>query len=561
MTSLAQVFLVLALVLGSGAAHAEEFKTAEVKAAIKKMSLIPVQSGGRIKPLDTAAREMTLFLTTSRSYEGQNPLEWILDLSANPEAWMESPFVAVSDADTRKQIGLPLDARRFSPKRLMEESYLRQYAARLRAPGKKQIVANLSGGVNREDPREKELKRVLERLDLFQGLLSGYAWPLIARPDPQSPISVAEQPEHLVAKAFLTVLESYRAKDSARFVKGVDQLDYATRELFASKQGYSQFDLKLELFYNSFHPFLWGSIGLFLAALAWIFTALNFASKSRKSKTTLPKLSAVLLTTLGMGCLIAGMALRSWIAGRPPVSNMYESIIWVSFGVSVFGVILYWLQKSPLILAVSTLLSAFGLFVSDAAPAVMDPSIHPLVPVLRSNLWLTIHVLTITLGYAAFALSLGLGNVSLWHFLKGKSAKSPEILSVNQMAYRAIQWGVVLLAAGTILGGVWADYSWGRFWGWDPKEVWALIALLGYLAILHARFTGWMSSFGFAAWSVVSFMLVVMAWYGVNFVLGVGLHSYGFSTGGRGTVFAGCALQLGFVALVAAKVGAFRRLK
>ena len=91
---------------------------------------------------------------------------------------------------------------------------------------------------------------------------------------------------------------------------------------------------------------------------------------------------------------------------------------------------------------------------------------------------------------------------------------------------------MVLLAAGTILGGVWANYSWGRFWGWDPKEVWALIALLGYLAILHGRYAGWIRKFGIAAWSVIAFQGVLMAWYGVNYVLGAGLHSYGFGTGG-----------------------------
>ena len=92
--------------------------------------------------------------------------------------------------------------------------------------------------------------------------------------------------------------------------------------------------------------------------------------------------------------------------------------------------------------------------------------------------------------------------------------------------------GVILLAAGTILGGVWANESWGRFWGWDPKETWALISLLGYLALLHARFIGWVKDFGLAVGAVLCFMLIVMTWYGVNFVLGRGLHSYGFGAGG-----------------------------
>ena len=165
---------------------------------------------------------------------------------------------------------------------------------------------------------------------------------------------------------------------------------------------------------------------------------------------------------------------------------------------------------------------------------------------MRSNYWLTIHVLTITLSYAAFACSLCLGNVVLGNILwrPTHTAKSQEY---SLYMYRAMQIGVVLLAAGTILGGIWADYSWGRFWGWDPKEVWALVALLLYLAVLHGRFTGWLRGFGFAAAAVISFLGVLMAWYGVNFVLGVGLHSYGFGTGGLFWVSLYILAQLGFI--------------
>ena len=104
------------------------------------------------------------------------------------------------------------------------------------------------------------------------------------------------------------------------------------------------------------------------------------------------------------------------------------------------------------------------------------------------------------------------------------------------------------MAAGTILGGVWADYSWGRFWGWDPKETWAFIALMGYLAILHARLTGVLKDIGTLAGAVVAFSLVIMAWYGVNFVLGAGLHSYGFGAGGSEYVYAFVGAHLIFVA-------------
>jgi hypothetical protein len=121
---------------------------------------------------------------------------------------------------------------------------------------------------------------------------------------------------------------------------------------------------------------------------------------------------------------------------------------------------------------------------------------------------------------------------------------------VQFFIYRAMQIGVLLLATGTILGGVWANYSWGRFWGWDPKETWALVTLLCYLALLHGRLAGWWKGFGLAVGSVACFLSVMMSWYGVNFVLGKGLHSYGFGTGGFSYVACFAVFEVIFVAFV-----------
>ncbi|MBI4115500.1 MAG: cytochrome c biogenesis protein CcsA, partial [Candidatus Omnitrophica bacterium] len=171
-------------------------------------------------------------------------------------------------------------------------------------------------------------------------------------------------------------------------------------------------------------------------------------------------------------------------------------------------------------------------------------------PVLRSNYWLTIHVLTITLSYGAFLLAWGLGHANLISFAF-RPEKEKEHEELGGYVYRALQIGVVLLAAGTILGGVWANDSWGRFWGWDPKETWALIALFGYLAVLHARYVGWIEHFGTAVGAVVAFLGILMAWYGVNFVLAAGLHSYGFGDGGLHYVLAVVGIDLLFVSYLA----------
>lgn len=205
-------------------------------------------------------------------------------------------------------------------------------------------------------------------------------------------------------------------------------------------------------------------------------------------------------------------------------------------------------------------------FMIAANTTVLDEDFRPLQPVLRSNFWLTIHVLTIVASYAAGMLAWAIGLVGLTYYLFGqyrnpvvatnlpkglkpaagdntpdRLAKLPPepCATLANYAYRAVQVAVLLLAAGTILGGLWADVSWGRFWGWDPKEVWALISLLVYLAILHGRYAGWFNNFGMIVGTVLGATAIAMSWYGVNFVLPLvapdgmaGLHSYGSGSGG-----------------------------
>lgn len=513
-------------------------------------AMIPMHTSGRLKPLDSFARELMLHLTTSRSFQGWEPGEFLLSILATPQAWEKKPFIAVSIKDTRRQLGLNEDQTRFSPADLLQDSYLAQYAYRM-GSGKNQIVPNLSGGIIREEPREQEMKRVMDRLGIFRALVTGEAW-LIGPDASGNWKNLADTSEQMkpIRDQFIAAVDAYRAMDRGKFEAAAKQVRVAVESRVPAASAGELSKLGAEYLYNRSHPFFWGWILFMTAALFWS------ASVAIGDKARVSKWGAQLLTAAGLIALIGGISLRCYIAGRPPVSNMYESIIWVSFGVMLFGSIIYAVQRQAIIMAVATGLCCFGLIAADAAPAMMDPGIHPLVPVLRSNYWLTVHVLTITLGYAAFALTLGLGNVALWHFGRralGAPAAglTAKIATLNQLNYRAMQFGVTLLAAGTILGGIWADYSWGRFWGWDPKEVWALIALLGYVAILHTRYVAWIGQFGFAAWTVISFLLVVMAWYGVNFVLGVGLHSYGFASGGRGWVAAFCSAQMLYVGVIA----------
>lgn len=544
--------------------------------SFREMGAIPVQAGGRIKPFDSYARDLVLQITGRRTFENWDPVELVLSWLADPKAWDAKPFIMITRIDVKRQLGIVENRDRFSPKELLIDSFLAEYANSMaQSRGGLSAQATPIARTSKPDARDEELRRLFERVSVYRSIISGEAWPVIPMPEPTAwgnlalgehhgesvPAAIAALPGKPVREAYVEMFTGYMTGAKDRFENGVKAVRANVATEMKGEWNESEAShIDAELLYNRMHPFQIAWIVYLIAALLWAISIWLSAAGVTQTQATAVGLAkkftfaALPMTAIGMALHIFGMGLRCYIAGRPPVTNMYESIVWVSFGVMLFATVLWFIQKNSILFTVATALSAIGLIVSDAAPAMIDPSIHPLVPVLRSNYWLLIHVLTITLSYAAFALTLGLGNVALYFFWRGQEHDqegAKKIATLNQLSYRAMQFGVVLVAAGTILGGIWADYSWGRFWGWDPKEVWALIVLLGYIAVLHARFTGWIRPFGFAAWTVISFTLVMMAWYGVNFVLGVGLHSYGFSTGGQSTVALFVVLQLGYVAMVA----------
>lgn len=434
-----------------------------------------------------------------------------------------------------------------------------------------------------------------------------------------------------------------------------------------------------ETYFNESNPF-WKAQWVYMLATALLAACVGFMSFERRSA-----LGAIgrLLYGGGLIGLVGGIALecmgfyhRILISGWAPVTNMYETVIWVSLVAAVLGLVFEGIFRKVFAALAGSGVALLGTVLAANVP-LLDPNIKQLQPVLRSNYWLTIHVLTEVSSYGAFLLAACLGLIATCYYLTATYRRSPsftelalpmvpglpllamgivgllasngsfgsswetgdsvfylsycfaavggiltltslgsilgEIVSrltfrdrpateagsrdtvaqseisatksarptvaeirekaaanrpqfdargqamqataakikpLSNFIYRTMQVGVLLIASGTILGGVWADYSWGRFWGWDPKEVWALITLLVYLVPLHGRFAGWFNTFSLVAASVVCSMSVIMAWYGVNFVLGVGLHSYGFvEGGGQGIVSAVC---LGVLALPAA---------
>jgi cytochrome c-type biogenesis protein CcsB len=299
-----------------------------------------------------------------------------------------------------------------------------------------------------------------------------------------------------------------------------------------------------EIFYNRLDPFYWAWM-LSTAAAICLFTAFG-----RWRRVAFWLGAAALLGGLAMN--FAGLALRWRITGLAPLTGMFETVVIVAAFVAVLGLCFALRRPRPgetidlrrLSALAGAIIAAGTLALACFLPATaMRRDIAPAMPILRDNFWLVVHVATIMAGYAAAAFALVLANVALGFYLFGKyemaEGREAKVLRepaacgpLSEVVYNAMKIAVFLLAAGTILGGLWADKSWGRFWGWDPKEVWALVSLLVYLAVLHARHAGWSGRFGLALAAVLGATVILVNWYGVNFILGSGLHSYGVGTGG-----------------------------
>jgi cytochrome c-type biogenesis protein CcsB len=509
---------------------------------------LTVQKDGRKKPLDTVALETVKKLTGKNAFvdpesgRTMEPMDVLLSMWFETREWNKVPVILVNYRPLRETLGLAADQKHFSYDQLATDKFSAMMGR----------IEQQESGKQKVDltHEEREAQVVSERLRVLNEAVGPESLAVV--PHPSAPkgawVPVTEiakyygtDKEAELQNIFKALATAYVQRDPIAFGTASGQLRSFLASL--SPSVYPNFSsLQREVRYNSFHPFrkAWA---FYLAAFVWLLVTWRVRNQA--------------IYWIGVAAFVAGVAVHAWgfylrimISGRPPITNMYESVVWVSFGAALFALILELVYRPRYYLVAVAPLSVVMLLLADQFPAVLDSSIGPLVPVLRDNFWLSIHVPTITLGYAAFAVAMAVGHIALGYYVFAPEAR-PTIAKVENFVYRAMQIGVLLLAAGTILGGIWAHYAWGRFWGWDPKETWALIALVSYLIPLHGRLAGWMSNFALSVSSVVCFMAVLMAWYGVNFVLGKGLHSYGFGVGGFGYVAGFVGIELALVGLAA----------
>lgn len=519
--------------------------------AIEILEKMPVQHGGRIKPFQTFAQEAVMYITETIHFEGLSATEVVWQWMVDPVKWNAHPLIKVTHPALRDEFSVMLIKNRLSPEIILNHQPLIEQvqAAYAKQAGKETLSLE-----------EKKRLELYEKAALFRDIGEGQLPGWIAQPGKSTgawlsfqdmmhaegqPILNAFFPEGEAAEIrqalnnlFMTLrtdFDSAGSPQAAEAFAGVMRRIFQARGIILDEK-----ILSMESRYNFLRPFAW-AWKIYLAAVLLALLVLALSGFGRKTRALSYIALAFFLS--GFALHAYGFYLRCMIAGRPPVSNMYESIVWVSWGIVLFSIILSFFYRTELIRIFAGVVATFALVIAQSFPALLDPFITPLVPVLRSNMWLTVHVLTITLSYGAFALAWGLGHGAVFHFAFAPERASAEH-QLTLFLYRAVQIGVVMLASGTVLGGVWANYSWGRFWGWDPKETWALIALLGYVLVLHGRVSGWLGPFGFAMGVVLAFLGIVMAWYGVNFVLAAGLHSYGFGGGGLPYVLAVIGLDL-----------------
>ena len=283
---------------------------------------------------------------------------------------------------------------------------------------------------------------------------------------------------------------------------------------------FNRYNIKLETWTNKVNLF-YKSIAFYL--LAFILLAISWITKPK----LLRQISFVCLLA-GLGFHFSGVLLRIIIMQRPPVSTLYESILFVSLIGVVCASLLEYNRKDGMGIFMGAICGTVLHFVGFGYADDGD-TLGMLVAVLNSNFWLATHVTTITTGYGTSLFAGLLGHVYLLQIIRNPS-NSQYLKTINANLFGATLFAVFFTLFGTILGGIWADQSWGRFWGWDPKENGALLIVMWQIMMLHLRITGLVKPIGFALGMILNNIVVILAWFGVN-LLSVGLHSYGFASG------------------------------
>ncbi|KXK39090.1 MAG: cytochrome c biogenesis protein CcsA [Saprospiraceae bacterium] len=493
---------------------------------------------GRIKPMNTHVLELLRKIYKKDKYQNGDKKftaeQWFLTMQVNPGFWANEPLIKVSSkgGDELKNLTGANDEGYTSYANLFDQTtgnYILEQQANESFSKRKADQSNF----------DKEVIEVTERFNIFSNVAYGYYMRVVpVQNDPahtwRSWIYSDENNELEMDTAAFVVLTDYfdaiktgmKTGDWSVADKSLNAVN-AYQQKWGSAVTISPTKEKLEVLYNRFNAFFWLMIIYSLLGVALV--ALGFAevfSIGTRYSRAIRTLTKVLLGIMMLALIIQAIALgvRWYLSGHAPWSNGYEAIVFIS-GIGVLSGLVLYKNRNAFIPAAGALVAMIMMGFAHGG-SMLDPQITPLEPVLKSY-WLMVHVGIITSSYGFFGLSAVLSVISLILFSVHQTPKIKqsikEMTIVNEMA---LTIGIFALAAGTFLGGMWANESWGRYWSWDPKETWAFISVIFYAVVLHLRLIPKAKGtlvFNIASlWAIWS---IIFTYFGVNYYLS-GLHSY-----------------------------------
>jgi len=532
---------------------------------------LPVLEGGRVKPIDSVARNSLLVIRSQHSFPWQGRTvgadEWLLDVLFRPDVADQQPIFFVNDPEVLGLLEMRQTADRYLAFRALAPHLekIEQQAASAHKVDAKQRTRFQGAIVNLFDriylyyrlsntlqakggPRlSEELARLgngdsTARYDGLAELAAFRPLPPAQGAKPDAWRSVGEalratrggSVEPALA-ALARIGDSYAQKDPTLFDVSVASFE----SLVAAQRPDARDHAASEVLFNRGEPFYAGMV-IYLAAVLALFVSLLWKRDAFRS-------AAFGLLVAGAIVHTAGLVARVALQGRPPVTNLYSSAVFVGWTAVVFGIFLERIYRRGIGTAVAAAAGFTSLIVAHHLTGDGD-TMEMMRAVLDSNFWLATHVVTITIGYGGTFLA---GSLGIAYALRRQFASRLDPATTKalvSMAYGTICFSLFFSFVGTVLGGIWADQSWGRFWGWDPKENGALLIVLWNAFILHARWGGYVREKGLCAMAIFGNVITSLSWFGVN-MLGVGLHSYGFMEGAVWGLSGFIASQIALTAL------------
>ncbi len=487
---------------------------------------IPVSAEGRVKPLDSVARHtlMTLSGRQTLQIDGttQPAIRWLADMVGHREGVNDYEVFRIDHPDIVALIGQADSGRKrfsFNELRPHEDALLQQ--ARQAAVLK---------------PADRNLfqKRILE---LFMHLNVYWDLSQLETPYVIPPLSADEEwrkftdvfaefqrtgQVHPTAGQIAAILSAYQTDNAARF--NAEVAAYTT--FLKAHLPRDVTKARTEVTFNRVAPFYIGTV-LYVVTFLVVCVTLLLSGLGRMGGARGARNGALALLVVTFLLHTVALLLRMWLQGRPPVTNLYSSAIFIGWVCVLLGLFIEAFYRNGLGTLAASLIGFITLIIAHNLAA--GDTMEMMQAVLDSNFWLATHVTTVTIGYSATFLAgfLGIALIALGVLSSGMPIDEKHIKNLGTMIYGTVAFALLFSFVGTVLGGIWADQSWGRFWGWDPKENGAVLIVLGNALILHARWGGMVRQRGMAVLAVGGNIITAWSWFGTN-MLGVGLHSYGF---------------------------------